>query len=587
MYRRFLPSLFLVVLSVQAVFSQDPIFSSEYELAQASRNALAAENYETSTVSSEELTQFLLETSNMVSSLNSPENRISFKIKTANVMWNLDEKQGKILFQTAIDDVRQYVAQVDLETNGFQNTPEGNWASAVSSSELRTKTSRMFVLISLLTNLIADHDPESALQFAERIGQTFTNQELQKRAEQSYKSIEARLQKKIAAQDPVKALALGREKLAKGVSYNVINLMQTIYRKDAKAGAAFGAEILDKLKTTTPKSGQIWTTQRLLQIGAANFEQTSKTSAEKQTLFSEQNLRDLASIYAGQVLSSTKNYYSLSPKMLELLEKYAPQQAAQVRQFNEQKRAATGTSNPSVEKRIKGSGAGVAITSSRTARSKMNDAKRNYQREIIASVKDLSAENLAPEDKRKIIKATREKILAVNNKDFRLSNLAWLAGVSAKEGENELALKILNDAENIVSTQPISRSDFNDNWKLVNAYAVIAPEKSFSLIENMIYPLNGIVSSFVDFNRYAGNQRIIDNDEIVINNNVAKSLSYFSLSNDSIKRLAEADFDRLKNVFEKLNRPELRIETRLRIAKALVNSDDTSSFIRMEIINKS
>lgn len=281
----------------------------------------------------------------------------------------------------------------------------------------------------------------------------------------------------------------------------------------------------------------------------------------------------LAETYAKQITVSNRRYTSFSPKTIKLIEKYASQQAAQVKQAVEQKKA---SQNNSSAQRKKRSGVGSANTSSvrsiNRTRTKMNQAQKNYQKEITEIVTKLSDENISAADRKNIIKEARNKILAINNDSFRSSNLIWLAMVAAKYEEIDLAQKILGEAENAISAQSVKKQDFKDHWKLVNAYAGISPDKLFALMENMIYGLNGVINAYINYNIYTGNERVFKNGELVIKSNIGNSLPFFNISIFSLKKLAEADFKRTENIADKFDRPELRIESRLRIAKALATS---------------
>ncbi|MEZ5424924.1 MAG: hypothetical protein R2747_01545 [Pyrinomonadaceae bacterium] len=520
----------------------------------------------------EQAAELLRETSQMTPMLSSTENRIGFSVRTAGVLWDLDEQGARRLFQVSMDEVRQYVARTDAEMNRIETAPEGDWGTVASSAEVRGSANKMFSLISNLINALDDHQPEWALQFLQELDQMMTSQELSRRGERYFKNLETRLLKKIAEKDVTKSLELGRQKLSEGLSSDVISLLQTIHSKDPEKGAEFGREVVDKLKSGG--SGSAWLTVRLFQMGALDFEKSAQKGTPQRSIFNERALGDIADVLVRQIAGSTSPRSTrISSGTMKYLEKYAPNQAAQIkndiaRRSNEAARrgsvtapsAPVATASPVASKQ----------SDFNEAVKRLSAARADYQKDLRETVQGLWAEGVTPEEKRKIIQTAKEKILAVNNPDFRFSQLIWLAGVAKQVGEKEAAQMVLGDAENMINQQPRERGDFDKNRNLANAYAGLTPDKSFSLLENMISPLNDVIESYIRFSEFSGNRRIIEDGELIVSSYGRQFTRYFSFSSQTYKSLAEADFDRLKSLGDRFSRPELRIETRLQIAGSLL-----------------
>lgn len=132
----------------------------------------------------------------------------------------------------------------------------------------------------------------------------------------------------------------------------------------------------------------------------------------------------------------------------------------------------------------------------------------------------------------------------------------------------------MSEAEALVNQQPKQRNDFNENKILADAYAQINPEKSFAVAENMAYMLNGVIESYATYNEFIDNGNVVEDGEILIQNYGKQFTNFFSFSPATIKKLAETDAQRLRNLPDKFNRTELRIEARLNLANSLLRASN-------------
>lgn len=187
---------------------------------------------------------FLRETAVDAGNLRTLENRISFAAEIASLMWFHDEKEAKAMYQTVIIDFRQLLMQADVEFTASQVKPEdeemydgGFFGGPQSSkSKLMRKFTKAIKVRQQIALSIAEHDAQMAYEFFTSTSQVVANQELRKQFEESDTYFEMRLIYAIAESDVDKALEGGRKRLAKGASFELINLLKKIYEKDARQG---------------------------------------------------------------------------------------------------------------------------------------------------------------------------------------------------------------------------------------------------------------------------------------------------------------------------------------------------------------
>lgn len=522
--------------------------------------------------------ELLRETSAMANTLNSPENRITFTLKTADILWEYDEREAVRLFRVTMEDTRRYV----VELNGRLNQIEGagassNWATAQSSRAMRQKITKVTSITSNLVTTVAKHDPETALRFLQEIRQSISNRELERRTRRGFDNLENRVVRKIAEQDVTKSLELARQKLSEGFSYHVVSLLGTIYRKDAEKGAAFAKEVIARAESFDP--GSTWFLLRLLRMGSSIRDNLTASGLDKPPMFSEADLQKLAQTAGDKYLAQfaaaaqrrgpgSRRPRWISTSNLNLIEKYAPQKAGEIKRTQQAARQALNTR----------AGTGNQLPQPPTsdyssARRRMSQARRDFQEELRKSVENLSAEGITPEQRRETLNQTRGKILAVNNDDVRFTNLLWLAQVSRGAGEDEFAEKLLEQAEGFANRQPETRTEFGKNKQLAAGYAGIRPARSFAILEDLVYRLNGVIESYIKYNHFTGGNRAgTENGELLINRSSRQFTQYLSFSPQTYRTLAEADFERLRGLADKFTRPELRVEIRLNMIAALLSA---------------
>lgn len=504
--------------------------------------------------------ELLRETSGMIQTLSSPTNRINFTIKSADILWKVDETEARSMFNASIDDVKRLMSQIDIEANQRSQNTTNRWGRRSSSRSRNSSRSNVYSLRSSLISALSNHDPEWAMRLVQETSQIITNKSLVKRIERDNKRLEKNIVRKIAAKDVTKALELAKEKLSKGVTSEVISLLSQIYSKDADKGADFANDILQKLKSSTLKRNQTWLIVRLFQYGL------SKVEGSKTPLFDKSSMTDLADLLATQVTNSSSRYRRLSSSVMKGLEEYSPNSAAQVKRTFEQRNAARNN-------RRNGSGVGASSRGSRnTSQRSYWEQRSKFQNELNTDLNRLGEEGLSSEDKQKIINEAKDKILSIEENSFRFTNLLGLALRANVVGEKELASNILGEAETLINQDPKEKRDFSRNRSLANAYASVDADKSFVILENMVYRLNDVINGYIKYMEFSGNGRVIENNELLMNSRNRQFTNYLRISSIAMKSLAESDYNRLKDLTDKFERPEIRIELRLLLAKGLLSA---------------
>lgn len=520
--------------------------------AQLDKAELSAEN-------KKRVSEILHENAAATALLQSPDNRINYTLKTATALWKIDEKEGRGLMAMAMNDIRQAVVETDNEMNRIENGAEISGLNA--GGDLWQKTSRIMSLRHALVNQTSSLDPEFGLNFLRETMRIITNGELRKRIEQNDKYLESMLIGRIAENDPAKALELGRQKLAEGFDGEAVSLLQTIYGKDKEKGAAFAEDLLKQIKSGNFSSDMTWGLSSLFDSGVSNFEQIVREESKDKPMFSEQSLRDLAALLGKQITDplGRSDYFDLSAELLASMQKYAPQFSSQIKKMAELQRQRGEREKVEPEK----------PSTFDDAISKQYETQSKYQSEIDTKVQGLSGENVSSEQKKKIIEEARSKILESADKNARFAGLVSLATQAANAGEKESAVAILEESERFINLQPKEMREFTEVWLLAKGYATVKPERSFALLEDTIFRLNAVIDAYVKFSEFQNGASTIENGEVKMGDYGGQMFGFFYSTGDVIAKLADADFARAKDLADKFERPEFRVETRLLIATSI------------------
>jgi len=189
---------------------------------------------------------------------------------------------------------------------------------------------------------------------------------------------------------------------------------------------------------------------------------------------------------------------------------------------------------------------------------------------------------ISSEDKKKIIEEARSKILT-NNKTTQLSNLISLSAQAAAAGEKEVAVSLLDEAEQLTKPQTQEMKDFTEKWTLAKGYVNLKPEKSFAMVEDTIFRLNDVIAAYIKFSEFQSGEMMIENGELKMTDYGGHMFGFFSSTGELVGKLVEADYPRTKAFADKFDRSEFKVETRLMVANILVKPKSPNSITMTQI----
>lgn len=535
------------------------------------------------------------------------ENRALLLTAAADLYWQHDEQRARLLIKDAIKTLEEMTSATPLAESS--DNPGRRYRLASMYSQMRWD----------ILQILARHDPRWAREVLRttstlKIGGVDIS-ELSPDGERGL-AAELNLASIIAANDPKQALEMAEASLTKGISHQLIEVLAELQQKDTEAAARLAASMVAKLKTEKPdpQAENARVAMRLLQ--AATTPRTSAAKPEDKTaqpLLSEQSLRELAEIVAAAGLNTVDQLsaYMLTTELepvMPVLERYAPARVAQLRRkLNERtgEKEETGeyakyseamaelekmgkdvTPEAIVESASKIPQAGLRNQYYQEAATKMvekGDEEKARQmitervqdpRQRARALELLNQQQLRVSAEKGKVEETRRLLASARSDEERVTILVHLAQALAAKGNKEgkdAALKLLDEARGIVGVRAKSMRQMYAQLQLAQAFARIEPSRTLQMLDAMVEQLNELLAAAILLGGFILEDEIITDDEVqmpLIGMILSKSLDQFGTE---LGALAQADFDGLKRVADKFERPEIRILARLLVVQGVLS----------------
>lgn len=520
-----------------------------------------------------------------------PINRISVFSSTGVLCWKYDEKQARSLINTAVqeiidvqdaDDEQYDIAQFNWQIQEVRRQMVQSLAVHDAEFALRiyrqTRASDIAALMQSPKNLMPNGNDYGRVQNEIQTEQMLVNE--------------------IAKQDPKRAVKLAREILEKGISYQLLELIERLREKEPEEAARLADEALRKLQDMDFAVNQ---NERNL---AVNFVTRLSQKAENEGagkskfVVNESSLRALAEKIAVFFLRDPDvgNFYYQISGFIPVIEKYSPTRANQLRQRENEIKQKQERTNPyeRLNRINENADAETLVSEAQTAPSEMKSQYYTY-----AANKLMSSDN--QERARAVInlipdKRTREYALQnlyanmfykaisagntdearriasqMTNKNQQINFYIQIYNYARQKNDDKLARRMLDEAAALVPANPESNIEMSAILQLANAYANIAPETSLALLEPAIVKINELLGASILLNRFSNNEAS-RTDEITMQffyNSLSQFGFYFN-QQDSFK-LAMGNFERTRNLADGFQRPEARTFLRLMIAQGVLS----------------
>lgn len=586
--------LFAVLLFALPLFAQSP----------------AAEDQEKKKKEMEELVLRMLDQAiGDAQMLTLPQNRAIVYAMSGDLYWKYDEKKARELFRNAGAEILQYNAEMEKERRESGDI----FAELADLGDVRNE----------VLPLVARHDAELALDLllqtrSARLTEamvraampnTRTDSDLlsfnpeNERVRQEL-ALEQRFALLTADSDPDKVIKLIKDSLVRGISRNVLALLQKLNKKDDKKAAELAGDVVAKIMDTdlTKKNDEFQAALSFLQY-AANPPKVS--AKEKIFAFTESQTKDLATKIANTFLQPSNSFAMTSAltTAMPMLEKLVPEKIILLKQKQTSSQRALpaefrnqqmlqkiwnpNTTPEEVIAQIPKLGSEIErMNAYQTLAGKIGQIEdENRAKRLIDQIPDEKARERAIEqfESAKVNRAVssgkldeaRKMIGNLTKKKTQIQKLVALATEFYRKGGEknvETAKSLMKDAKMLVNDYAEDEDELNDLMEIVKGYALIDPETAFRLFEPVVDQINEYVQASAVLSKFnKRSNRSFKRGELVmkISGSSWEGILLFRYI-PQMQMLGKADLDRMNILADKFQRADSRTIVKLWLAQGFL-----------------
>ena len=557
-----------------------------------------------------------------------PQNRAVVYAVAGDLYWKFDAKHAAELFRNSGNEI--VIANAESE----KEKKEGDDPYAVffDFSDIRND----------ILPLIAKHDADLALNIMQQTRSAKLAEAMVKAAQPNSKQggglmnfdpaqyavqreigLEQQLAVLAAEQDPEKAVRLIKESLTKGISYNVLPLLQKLNLKDEKKAQDVANEVIRKISDSdlSKKREDLSAAVRFLQ--AATNPNAAKNPKEKQFKFTDEQLKTIADKVTDTLLqpSNSLEMTMVTMQAMPSLEKFAP---AKLMLLKQKQTEATKNMPPEMKAMQRQQNLWNPNSTAEEIIAelpKMNEfektqANQSLQYKIAQIEDEARAKKLIeqiPDEKSRtdVTEAYESAKISRAAKDGKLDEAKKLIGNLTKkktqiqklvalalefnkkntDQDRETAAALMKSAKNLVNESPEDEDELGDLMEVVKGYAVVSPNEAFRLFEPIIDQINDFVQASAILSKYNKRNQNFKKAELVmkVNGNQWEGLLLFKYIKQ-IQMLGKADLNRMIVFSDKFQRSDARTIVKLFVAQGFLNDEkkddaensDTNYFFSFE-----
>jgi len=543
-------------------------------------------------------------------SLKLPANRSYVLASAAELLWPHDEKRARNLFWEALNNLNlppppASAAQNAKQANNSDNAPRpngsGNQQFEAKNQDFATPQARSEFLYR-----VARRDLQLALDMMRSTRQPPPQFIGPLVGFDPEASLEDQLAAAGAANDPKRGLQLAQDSLAKGLTFEILNLLYQVNQKDADAGAQLARDVIAKLDAenfdSSPYAATIASELLIFSRtkGAILTGNPTSNSSFKRLNLDDDQKRDLVYLLADAALSVTPRGNILQNVLVVMseIEQYAPDRVAKLKnRLNEyyvkqpeparqwaafQEMFENATPEEMIKAKNKVPEDQRAALFSRAAAKAVERGEADRYRELVNSqiednnertgaLDSLNSQQMYYDMSQGKTDELEKLLPLIGAKEQRAIATSELAVLLEKRGKHDEAVKLLDEARALVKVDLTNETQSNALLAVMFGYALVAPAKAFAMIEPIVDRANDDISKLLLLDKVI-KTGALKNGEIILNQpQIPLDFAMLQYS-PGVAALGKADFDRTKALADRFQRNELRIVARLLLAQSILKS---------------
>ena len=605
-FSRFISLLVVFSIVCGSVFARLPLKKSDSEkenpASEIEKNAI------------ELLEQVIGETA----ALKLPENRALIYAMTGETLWTRDEKRARSLFHAAGGEILQ-VVNTKTEKSDSRSS-ESDRPDVFKRRQAEILNLRQMILLALaqrdaemaLEILQLSRPPEVAAEMQAYLTpaaapNSAAKQESTPGAPRNFiVEQEIRLERSLiiraAEQDPAKAAQRIRANPEKGFSMEIVRALERIYKKDAVLASKLFDETIQKLLAadlSKPQANMNFAVS-LIRLNAFPPKENPDVKSRSRLTMDEKSAVDIANKIADTFMkAAAPDQLSALDNAMPVLQKLVPERAAQLKQ----KQAALKKQAPQNTRRIEPP---ASLNDPNAAPEKIIADATKAQPQMRGLLYRQAVSRAISGDAEKIRSLlqsqpeSRERDAAIALLDSTLAMRQMQSGKAdearkiidrmpfgaAKAGQlvqlavasyrlntkesRENALRLMGEAREMVKDFPEDKDETDGLLKVIAGFAVIEPERAFTMLAPVIEQANEVVDAQAVLARYNKQTRDFRDGEMVVSNNFGSLNAKFFRYGRELKLLAQSDFTRTRGLIDQFRRGDVRLFVRLFVAQSIL-----------------
>lgn len=528
-------------------------------------------------------------------SLKLPENRLFIMSNAADLLWTVDEKRARTLYWDALNTL-------NLVTGPSRST--GQKLSPEERQKLAQNYFAAFELRQKLLQRVARRDAQLALDMLRASRPVPPRHLLPDFTLPDDIQLEQGIAAELAARDPVQALQIARQSLAKGLSLELITLLQRLNDVDSEKGSQFAGEIITKLRTidlATELYGSIVALQLIYLSrepdpvtetrlgGLSGLKVLNLEEEQKRGLLEQMTDVALSTSVAPHVLwqvahvmDEIKHFF---PERGEAVEKKVAAFKGSKNQTTWDQKYNSLISNGSVEEVVAAARVADSLTYpwlyQQASMMAVAQGKTDWFREAINNqetssdlrtqiIDSLDYHEISVAVMRKQVDELQKLLPKIRRKDERARAMAELALLLHEKGEKEEASSMLDEAATLIKTDLTDDKQTNALLTLLCAFAIVNPPKAFALAERTIDRANRQISLLLLLDKVVKSGAMKKNELLLEQQQLMPVEVLVFKYGKGVAALARADFNRTRALAERFDRNELRLMAQLLVLKGLL-----------------
>ena len=532
-------------------------------------------------------------------SLKLPENRLFIMSGAADLLWSVDEKRARTIYWDALNALNLMIG------------PARSTAQKLSDDErmkLVQNYLSAFGLRQKLLRQVAKRDGQLALDMLRASRPVPPRNVMPDFTLPDDVQLEQAIATELAAHDPAQALQIARQSLAKGLTLELLNLLLRLNDADQEKGSQFAGEIIAKLRTT-----DLATDVHAAFIAVHIVQYSRKPDPDQKARLGfmsggggarvinldDDTKRDLVEVLVNAMLSTAVAPYAVWQlrSVMPEIERFFPERreaiARKLSAFNrglnksdqDQNASSSLITGGSVEDIVRlAPSLDSSLHSSMYAQAAIMavaQGKADWFREALNkqeidesvrahAIDTLDYEEISSTAMRKQVDQLQKILPKIRRKEERARAMAELAIMLHEKGEKEDASALLDEAATLIKTDLNDEKQTNSLLTLLCAYAVIDPQKAFTLAERTVDRANRQISLLLLVDKVVKSGAIKKN-EILLEQPQLMTLDFLVFKyGKGVAALAKADFNRTKALAERFDRNELRLMAQLFVLRGLL-----------------